>query len=337
MQSIPFYIAYLLTKHDCVIVPGLGAFVVSGSEESKDKKAGLLCPTGKFLGFNPDIRHNDGLLANSLAKGENISYKEACLHVCRYAERITDCMEKETLVQLPWIGKLELPEKRKILFTPSSNLSCNVNTFGMDNFYMSPVHELNVQEEYSTQTTIRSGQQAPISISPKQFIVRRYLAIAATVIGLLLIAIPLNNHSMQQPQMATIISLPTIPSTETELAQPVEELSVDLNEALSVDLSEESTKEPMAEPTKKPIEKPTKEITPYYIVVSSLPSASSAQMQMARFRKEGFSTADIISAGNKHRIYIAKFSDKTEANTFLVRFRTEHPQYSDAWLLIQHI
>ena len=341
MQSIPFYIAYLLTKHECVIVQGLGAFIVSGSEESKDKKAGLLCPPGRFLGFNPDIRHNDGLLANTLAKGENISYREACLHIGRYVERITDSMEKQILVQLPWIGRLELPAKRKILFTPASYLSCNVNTFGMDNFYMSPIYELYAQEEHPIQSTVRPEPQAPIVLPAKQSIVRRYLAIAATIIGLLMIAIPVNDHSMQQSQMATIISLPTITSTETEVAQPEEELSIESNVELSEESTKELTKEPMEEPVeepaKKPVEEPAKEITPYYIVISSLPTESSAQIQMAQFQKEGFSSAGIISAGNKHRIYIAKFSDKTEANTFLARFRTEHPQHSDAWLLIQRI
>ena len=321
MQSISFYIAYLLTKHECVILPGLGAFVASGSEEWRDKKAGLLCPPGNFLGFNPDIRHNDGLLANAIATGENLSYREACVQICRYIDQITDCMEKQTPVQLLWIGRLELSAERKILFTPSIYLSCNVSTFGMGNFYMPSVRELNIQEERPPQTKVLPELQLIIDIPVKQSIVRRYLAIAATIIGLLMIAIPLNDHSMQPSQMATIISLPTITFAETEVAQPAE--------VLCIDISEDSTIEP--------IEELAKEITPYYIVVSSLPTEHSAQVQMTQFREKGFSTAGIISVGNKHRVYVAKFSEQTEANTFLARFRSEHPKYRDAWLFIQRI
>ena len=327
MQSIPYYIAYLLTKHECVIVPGLGAFVVSGSEELKDKKAGLLCPPNTFLGFNPDIRHNDGLLANTLVRGENVSYKEACLHIYRYVQRITDCMEKQTLVQMPWIGRLELSAQRKILFTPSAYLGCNVNTFGMDNFYMPPLHELNVQEEHPIRTAVQP-------LPAKQSIVRRSLAIAAAIIGLLMIAIPVNDHAMQQLQMAQILSFSTIALPETEAIQSEEEPMDELLEETSEDASEKTPEKITEKITEKTPEKII-EKTPYYIVIASLPTKQAAQTQLEQFRKERFSTAGIISAGNKHRIYIAKFSNTTEANTFLDRFRTEHPQHRDAWLLIQ--
>ena len=331
MQSIPFYIAYLQTVHECVIVPGLGAFVVSGSEESKDKRAGLLCPPGNFLGFNPDIRHNDGLLANAIVKGENTSYRDACLQISRYVDRITGCLEKQMPVQIPWTGKLELSAEQKIEFTPSVYQCCNVNTFGMYNFYMPSVRELIEQEKYSHPIDDKSKQT--LFNDPAKSIVRRYLAIAAAIIGLLMIAIPLNDHSMQQPQMATIVSLPAIASAGTELAQPVDEWIEEPVDDPSVNSIEEPVEEPIEDQAKDPVE----EITPYYIVIASHTTEHSAQTQIAQFQKEGFSTVGIISAGNKHRIYIAKFSDKTEANTFLVRFRAEHPRHSDAWLLIQRI
>ena len=322
MQATSVYIAYLLTQHECVIVPGLGAFVVSGSEESKNNRAGLLCPPKNFLGFNPDIRHNDGLLANTIAKGESISYKEACLQISLYVDRIISQMEEQTTVHMQWIGKLKFSTEGKILFTPSTCLSCNVITFGMDNFYMPSIHELNVQEEYPLQT----DDQSFVDVFPKQSIIRRYLAIAAIIIALLMIAIPVNNHSMQQSQTAQIISLPTLTLTEAEVAQPEKESF------------EEPIRELIEELTQAPIEEPSGKITPYYyVVIASLPTQSSAQVQMAHIKKEGFSTADIVSVGNKHRIYVAKFCDRSEANSFLARFCTQHPKYHDAWLFIQRI
>ena len=329
VQSISFYIAYLLTKHEFVIVPGLGAFIVSGSEVSKEKRESLLCPPKNFLGFNPDIQHNDGLLANAIANGAGISYKEACLRIHQYVTRITGYMENQTSIQLPWIGELEFSAEGKILFTPFNSLSCNVNTFGMDNFYMSSVQELNVQEEYPSQTDDQSERQPSI--------VRRYLSIAAAIIGLLMIAIPVSDHATQQFQTANILSLPVLALSETEFVQPLEELKEEPEKETIRELLEELAQEPIAEPAQEPMEESTEEITPYYIVISSLPTKSSAQVQMTQIKKEGFSTADIVSSGNKHRIYVAKFSDKTEANTFLARFRTQYPQYHDAWLLIQRI
>ena len=318
MQIIPFYIAYLLTKHECVIVPGLGAFVVSGLEESKKEKAGLFCPPRNFLGFNPEIRHNDGLIANAIAKGENISYREACLRIYRYSDRVMDCLEKEMQIQLPCIGILEFSARRKILFTPSSNLSCNVHAFGMDNFYLPPVRELIIPEDpLPPQKMVKPVERTPIHLS----IIRRSIAIAVSVIVLLMITtMSVNNLLMQPLQTAQIISLPTIALPETTVVQPVEESVVE---------------SPVSEPPVELIEQPDLPSTPYYIVVATLPTLHSAQIQMEQLQKEGFSTVDVVGTKNKHLIYVAKFSNKSEANTFLNQFRTKNPKYSDAWLFIQ--
>ncbi|MDR1526187.1 MAG: SPOR domain-containing protein [Dysgonamonadaceae bacterium] len=317
MQSVSSYIVYLLTKHECVIVPGLGAFVVSCPKESKEKKTGLLCPPAKFLGFNSDIRHNDGLLANTIAKGENSTYKDACLRISRYVDRITESMEKQVPVQIAWVGKLELSFERKVLFTPSHYLSCNADAYGMDNFYLPAISELIEKEEPLFRPAASTS------------IVRRTLSIAATILALLMVAIPLTDHSMQQPQTAQFLSLPAIASREPEVEKPeMEKPEV-----------EKPVEEPVEAITPNDVEAitpgSTEAITPYYIVIASLPTETLAQNQMEIFRKQGFSTLGSISNGSKHRVYVAKFSDKAEANAFLIRFRNEYPQYNDAWLLVQ--
>jgi hypothetical protein len=299
MQPISSYIAYLLTKHECVIVPRLGAFVVSGPEEQENRKVGMLCPPSKFLGFNPDIRHNDGLLANAIAKAESITYKDACRHLSRIVDFIIARLERQTPVKLASVGKLEQSAERKYIFTPARQLSCNADIFGMDNFYLPSVHELNEEEKLLSQTVDSSDKQ-PFAYPS---LVRRTLSIAATILALLMIAIPVTDHSSGRlTQMANFLPLPVVVPNEPEPAPPVQE----------------------------------PEPTPYYIIIASLPTETSAQLQIEQFRADDLSDFGIVSVGNKHRIYAARFGDKTEANTFLVRFRNEYPQFRDAWLFIQH-
>jgi hypothetical protein len=287
MQTIPSYISWLLTKHECVIVPGLGAFVVSGREAPDCHGAGLLAPSAKFLGFNPDIRHNDGLLAHTIARAENCSYQEARLQIARYVDRIRGQAEKQLPVQLPWIGTLALSVGRQWLFTPAGLLSCNADTFGMDSLYLPAIEVLN---------------EATDKARPS--VVRRTLAIAATVLALLTVAIPLTDQSTQHRQMAGLIARSSIRAAET--ADAVEE---------------------------EPAESPIAETTPYYIVIASLPTDSLARIQMAALQKQGLPDLGIVGNGNRHRVYAAKFGDKTEANRFLIRFRNEWPLCQDAWLL----
>lgn len=67
MQELILHIDYLLRRHDCVIVPGIGAFIASvrGASISAD---GLLTPPARILVFNPAVSHNDGLLAASYSR-----------------------------------------------------------------------------------------------------------------------------------------------------------------------------------------------------------------------------------------------------------------------------
>ncbi len=76
MNEIALHIDYLLHTHDCIIVPGLGGFVVNTTDVEKNGLWGLDAPTFELL-FNNKLTYNDGLLAESLMKINNVSYDVA--------------------------------------------------------------------------------------------------------------------------------------------------------------------------------------------------------------------------------------------------------------------
>jgi len=135
MQNIPFHIAYLLTRHECVIVPGLGAFVVSSSGREKINRWGILSPPESFLGFNSEITHNDGLLSNSLAKEKKSSYREADQLIEQYVTGVLQSLEDGKRVHIPWVGSLYSKDNKK-LFQPERTLSCNAFNYGLTGFSM---------------------------------------------------------------------------------------------------------------------------------------------------------------------------------------------------------
>ena len=68
----------LLYRNDCVIVPGLGAFITRRVASSYDEQRGLMLPPRKEVAFNPDLRHTDGLLADFMtARGAASDYADA--------------------------------------------------------------------------------------------------------------------------------------------------------------------------------------------------------------------------------------------------------------------
>ena len=57
------HIERLLLVHDCVIIPGVGGFVLQTLSAKYQEKDHLFCPESKEIVFNPMLKHNDGLLS----------------------------------------------------------------------------------------------------------------------------------------------------------------------------------------------------------------------------------------------------------------------------------
>ncbi|MDR0413475.1 MAG: SPOR domain-containing protein [Dysgonamonadaceae bacterium] len=320
MNTINFHIAYLLTKHECVIIPGIGAFVVSPVEKSKIKETGLLCPPARPLGFNPEIKHNDGLLANSISQKENIAYKEACLRIQHYTDYLNDRLKEQKTIQMQWVGKLALSAKRKIIFAPSIYLSCNASHFGLNNFYLPTLDELdrNTEPVYE-----KKRKREPACNPVNRNIFRRSSPAAAAVLALFLVSTPLNR---QQQPVAHL--------------QQAGFLPVSTKAAGALSTAEETATIPYAAPPAvQPVAQPAENETPntyrYHIIIASLPNEKSAKARLEELRKDFPEAVFVHSDRNKYRIAIHQFEDKKAAIAFLKKFRTTYPKHADAWMLTQ--
>lgn len=71
------HIEYLSLRHDCVIVPGVGAFIKLHNPARYDDVVRKWIPMSQTISFNPEITHNDALLASSYARKYKVSFNEA--------------------------------------------------------------------------------------------------------------------------------------------------------------------------------------------------------------------------------------------------------------------
>ena len=65
--------------HECVVVPGFGAFMLNHESARYDAKTQRFLPPSRTLGFNPEVRHNDALLLGSISRREGVSLENARL------------------------------------------------------------------------------------------------------------------------------------------------------------------------------------------------------------------------------------------------------------------
>ena len=327
MKSVSFHIAYLLTRYECVIVPGLGAFVVSLSHREKTDGEKALAPPENFLGFNSEIIHNDGLLANSIAQEMSSSYREATSLIAQYVKDILLRLNEGEKVDIPWVGSLYLKDNKKI-FQSEKSLSCNASNYGLDDISLPYVKD--IQPETGNQPEKRDKKDKEIIWIPVSRKLIIYAgSIAAAILAMCIIPTPLNNEysNLKHTQYASIVNLPgqnTLDVVETEDVSATEIPTPEITSSPEIAT-------PLPEVT-NPAQTETDALH-YYIIIASLPDQVSAQKTLAKLQFDGFQNAAILSSDNRYRIYANRFEDKAEAEKFLIQFKEDYPAQAHAWML----
>ena len=62
MNELSRHIEVLLFENDCVIIPNFGGFVTHYTPSKRDVKENLFIPPTRVIGFNDQLKLNDGLL-----------------------------------------------------------------------------------------------------------------------------------------------------------------------------------------------------------------------------------------------------------------------------------
>ena len=98
-----------------------------------------LTPPSKVISFNQKLTQNDGLLANYIAKCENISYNEACVEILKYSRKLKLELSRNKSISLPKIGDFYLNEFEKIEFKANGEFNFNKDSFGLRTFQINKI------------------------------------------------------------------------------------------------------------------------------------------------------------------------------------------------------
>lgn len=118
MTPLVKHIEYLLHRHDCVILPGLGALLVVHRPAVINESWVMAIPPVRTLCFNSAIHHNDGLLATSVARKERISYAEALQSVESDIADYRAALTADGQVRLGRLGVLKMDGEECVSFSP---------------------------------------------------------------------------------------------------------------------------------------------------------------------------------------------------------------------------
>ena len=133
------HIEILLLSNDCVIVPDFGGFMAHHVDAHYDEDEGLFLPPQRTLGFNPQLKINDSLLAQSYVEAYDISYPEAVLRIEDEVNELKMHLQTKGFYELSSIGTLEFNENGNYVFTPCEAGILTPDLYGLCSFEMTPL------------------------------------------------------------------------------------------------------------------------------------------------------------------------------------------------------
>jgi len=113
------HIEYLTTRHDCVIVPGLGAVLAHWVPAHENVDTGEWYAPGRNYSFNSALTHSDGLLAGSVARALGVSHQRALEMIQTDVAAMQSQLAVDGRLTLGRVGTLTLDEENLISFEPA--------------------------------------------------------------------------------------------------------------------------------------------------------------------------------------------------------------------------
>lgn len=290
------YLELALSIHNCVTIPELGGFIVNQEEWLAGSQQSI---PGFTIVFNPDLKHDDGILVSYYKRDEKISYNAALLKVKDFVKSLKQELINKRAVHCGRLGVLSVNADGKLFFESDK-------TFIYPNFYGLTAINLNYLTDINREQEFRR----------RAFPVRYTMGgIAAAVAAIFLFTIPSVNVEN------------TTVKNNIQQSGFIYSLSQSRKSTLTIDSSQffKSENENVNTEAKA-------SVRTYYIIVGGEDTNNQAQRLLSRIRENGLKDANIIESGGRFRIYIASFPDKVEAENFLETFRMENPKYETAWL-----
>ena len=136
MNELARHIEYLLLENDCVILPDFGGFVAHYTEATYEAKTQLFMPPMRTIGFNPQLRLNDGLLTQSVMEVQGTNYGDALKTMKRWINQLKQQLYEEGSVELTNVGQLRMSIRGTIDFVPYNSRITTAWLYGLGSFEM---------------------------------------------------------------------------------------------------------------------------------------------------------------------------------------------------------
>lgn len=255
----------------------------------------------RTISFNPDVVHNDGLIASSIARRQRISFEKASMIVDKEVESMKEQLKLDGELSMGKLGRFVDQAESTLVFEPSRRLeeaaACYLEPF--------EIATLAAREEARELEEVAAVSARRSKLSKATRIVSKVAAVLVALVGIgMLLSTPLffdRNDSLASMSMTVPKSSQTalIP-TETNVAKTLK---------IFIPNEAETAKEPQdAIEAKATVLAKEAETVAATEAVAASENSQTATMAVDRLR---FDTAD------RYCLIVASFPSKTQAEQFI--------------------
>ena len=328
MISLVQHIEYLMIYNDCVVIPGWGA-LIANYRPSTVKDRIMECPQ-RTIAFNGDIKHNDGLLANSLMRRHNMSYEQACSFIADTVTTFRRQLNDNAELAFGHLGYFILNDQKNLEFVPMTMCEASDEFFGLSKFEI-----LAIESD--------SNVASASTIAHADFGWREKIKVAASIVAILGVGLLLStpviidkttqNASLNVAEVKTNTQQAPSITTNQVTVKPSRKTTTEDNSFVLIEntkksndnLVKDSAKDSSKEKANKDETKSSDDV--YLLVIESCSSSSKAKSMSKRYEKEDIET-EIVNRDGKYLIVIAQSDSKRE----LKKIKKSSRDFKKAWI-----
>lgn len=305
LENIALHIEYLIQRHDCVVVPGLGAIVAIASPARYDMESDTFLPPTRSLRFNAAISHDDGMLVASIARRRSVKYQEARELLAEAVEAIHRSLRISGEVAIGRLGRLTLGKEGNLTFYPRVSAYEAMRELGLTPLRMS-------KEVAIPEIAPRSDKYYYIAIH------KTFAKVAASIVMVLAVALSFVAwHDYQGPKAveASVVPVEKIIKAASPERQSKKIASPDTVAASTV-MDEDAS------------------LPQYHLIIGTFHTETEAQNYAATAAKICGHTLRVLPGGHLYRVALLSSDDKAQLLSVL-NDGEKMKDFAGAWIWAQ--
>lgn len=340
------HIEILLLDNDCVIVPDLGGFMTHHVDARYIEEEQAFLPPLRTLGFNPQLKINDSLLAQSYVEAYDISYPDALQRIEDEVNELKQRLQNDGKYELNDIGTLELNEDGNYVFTPCEAGILTPELYGLGSFEF-PKRESaatinnKVEKGVKEEEEIKEPEAQIIGMTPievnedeedvvkiKFSWIRNAVAVAAVLLAIFLLALPTGKTEMMTRTISNInngllFGMMSKDSNTSQIDYKKCDIKTQANKPDTIIKKDTINKAPVTKP------EPVKE--GYCIVLASYVSKKNANAFVDELKQRGYEESEVYIHNDVTRVVYGNFKTQEDAYQVLRKMHREKG-LEEAWV-----